>query len=56
MSHWRLVTPALVRAVARAGGELYVWTVDDAERISHLRRLGVTGVISNDPRLFALAT
>ncbi len=30
MSHWRLVTPALVRAVDRGGGELYVWTVDDA--------------------------
>ena len=30
MAHWRLVTPALVRAVAAGGGELYVWTVDDA--------------------------
>ena len=31
MAHWRLVTPRLVRAVAGAGGELYVWTVDDAD-------------------------
>lgn len=53
MAHWRLVTPALVRAVARAGGELYVWTVDDRKRIDELERLGVTGVITNDPRLFA---
>ena len=30
MAHWRLVTPALVRAVRGGGGELYVWTVDDA--------------------------
>jgi glycerophosphoryl diester phosphodiesterase len=53
MVHWRLVTPALVRAVAEAGGELYVWTVDDARRIKRLEALGVTGVITNDPRLFA---
>jgi glycerophosphoryl diester phosphodiesterase len=52
MSHWALVTPRLVRAIADAGGELYVWTVDDAERIARLRELGVTGVITNDPRLF----
>ncbi len=55
MAHWRLVTPALVKAIAVAGGELYVWTVDDAPQINHLRGLGVTGVITNDPRLFALA-
>ena len=30
MAHWRVVTKGLVRAVASAGGELYVWTVDDA--------------------------
>jgi glycerophosphoryl diester phosphodiesterase len=52
MAHWRLVTPRLVRAIARAGGELYVWTVDDPGRIRALQALGVTGVISNDPRLF----
>lgn len=52
MAHWRLVTPRLVRAVRRAGGELYVWTVDDPERLRDLEALGVTGVITNDPRLF----
>ena len=52
MAHWRLITPRLLRAVTGAGGELYVWTVDDAEQIEALERLGVTGVISNDPRLF----
>ena len=56
MSHWRLVTPRLVRAVRRAGGELYVWTVDDQRRIRSLEAMGVTGVITNDPRLFATAT
>ncbi len=51
-AHWRLVTPRLADAIRRAGGELYVWTVDDRERIESLERIGVTGVISNDPRLF----
>jgi glycerophosphoryl diester phosphodiesterase len=52
MSHWRLVSPQLVRAIHRAGGQLYVWTVDDAEMIERLSGLGVDGVITNDPRLF----
>ncbi|HEX7297859.1 MAG TPA: glycerophosphodiester phosphodiesterase [Solirubrobacteraceae bacterium] len=56
MSHWALVTPRLARAVHEAGGELYVWTVDDARRIATLEALGVTGIITNDPRLFASAT
>jgi glycerophosphoryl diester phosphodiesterase len=53
MAHWRLVTPSLVRAVRAAGGELYVWTVDELPQIRTLEQLGVTGVITNDPRLFA---
>ena len=52
MCHFKLVTPALLEAVSGAGGELYVWTVDDARRIRSLEALGVTGVITNDPRLF----
>jgi glycerophosphoryl diester phosphodiesterase len=52
MAHWRLVGPRLVSAVRRAGGHLYVWTVDDAQRIAALEALGVDGVITNDPRLF----
>ena len=51
MAHWRLVTPALARAVAAAGGELYVWTVDDSAEIRRVAGLGVAGIISNDPRL-----
>ena len=54
MAHWALVTARFARHIAAAGGELYVWTVDDAERIATLEALpGVTGVITNDPRLFA---
>jgi len=51
MAHWLLVSPRLVEAVRGGGGELYVWTVDDARRIEQLSRLGVDGVITNDPRL-----
>ncbi|HWF55196.1 MAG TPA: glycerophosphodiester phosphodiesterase [Solirubrobacteraceae bacterium] len=52
MAHWRLVSPALVASVRAAGGELYVWTVDELPRIRALQELGVDGVITNDPRLF----
>jgi glycerophosphoryl diester phosphodiesterase len=52
MAHWRLVSPQLVRAVHAAGGELYVWTVDDAAQIRELEAMGVDAVITNDPRLF----
>jgi glycerophosphoryl diester phosphodiesterase len=53
MAHWRVVTRALVRAVAEGGGQLYVWTVDDARMIAKLTAMGVDGIITNDPRLFA---
>ncbi len=52
MAHWRVVTPALVRAVAEGEGQLYVWTVDDARMITKLTDMGVDGIITNDPRLF----
>jgi glycerophosphoryl diester phosphodiesterase len=53
MAHWRVVSRALVRAVAEGGGELYVWTVDDARMIAKLTAMGVDGIITNDPRLFS---
>jgi glycerophosphoryl diester phosphodiesterase len=56
MAHWALVTPRLAGAVRSAGGDLYVWTVDDRAHIERLDALGVTGVITNDPRLFTAAT
>jgi glycerophosphoryl diester phosphodiesterase len=53
MAHWRLVTPRLVSSIRDAGGELHVWTVDELPRMRALAALGVSGVITNDPRLFA---
>ena len=52
MSHFLLASPQLVRAVHDAGGEVYVWTVDESKRIELLDSMGVDGVITNDPRLF----
>jgi glycerophosphoryl diester phosphodiesterase len=52
VANWRIVTPRLIAAVEEANGELYVWTVDDASRIQSFEAMGVTGVITNDPRLF----
>jgi glycerophosphoryl diester phosphodiesterase len=52
MAHQILASRRLVHAVHDAGGRVYVWTVDDARRIGALERMGVDGVITNDPRLF----
>jgi glycerophosphoryl diester phosphodiesterase len=53
MAHWRVVSTRLLRAVREGGGELYVWTVDDARMIERLTAMGVDGIITNDPRLFS---
>ena len=53
MVHRLLVSRLLVARVHEAGGQIYVWTVDDSGEIARLEALGVDGVITNDPRLFA---
>ena len=40
MAHWRLATPRLARAIRAAGGELYVWTVDDRQADRRARAHG----------------
>jgi glycerophosphoryl diester phosphodiesterase len=52
MAFHSLISTRLVKAVHDAGGELYAWTVDDAESIERLFAMGVDGIVSNDPRLF----
>jgi glycerophosphoryl diester phosphodiesterase len=52
MTHYLLVSRALVREVHGAGGQVYVWTVDDEDAIRRFSAMGVDGVITNDPRLF----
>ncbi len=53
MAHHRLVDRELVRRVKDAGAELYAWTVDESTLIDRLTGLDVTGITTNDPRLFA---
>jgi glycerophosphoryl diester phosphodiesterase len=48
-----LVSPRLARICKLAGVELIAWTVDDEKRMHQLVAAGVTGLCSNDPRLFA---
>lgn len=52
MAHRLLVSRLLVERIHATGGQLYVWTVDDAAEIARLEALGADAVITNDPRLF----
>ena len=48
-----LVSARLARICELAGVELIAWTVDEEARMRKLVELGVSGLCSNDPRLFA---
>ncbi|HEX5711898.1 MAG TPA: glycerophosphodiester phosphodiesterase [Solirubrobacterales bacterium] len=48
-----LISARLARICKLSGVELIAWTVDDEKRMRRLVELGVTGLCSNDPRLFA---
>ncbi len=48
-----IVTRRLAQVTRAAGVELIAWTVDDLPRMRKLVEAGVTGLCSNDPRLFA---
>ena len=53
MAQHRLVDASLVADVQGRGGWLYAWTVNERHAIESLRRLGVHGIATADPRLFA---
>jgi glycerophosphoryl diester phosphodiesterase len=48
-----VVTERLVDQCHEQGLELIAWTVDDLPRMRTLAALGVDGICTNDPRLFA---
>jgi glycerophosphoryl diester phosphodiesterase len=48
-----VITRRLVDACHDLGLELIAWTVDELEPMRRLAALGVDGICSNDPRLFA---
>jgi glycerophosphoryl diester phosphodiesterase len=54
-AYQHVITPKLVEAANQQNIELIAWTVDDAARIRALAEMGVHGICSNDPRLFAVA-
>ena len=45
------VTPELVVRCRQCGVGLWVWTVDDEERLAELDRMRVGNIVSNDPAL-----
>lgn len=53
MAQYRLVDRTLVGQVAELRGTLCAWTVNERGAIERLRGLGVHGIITADPRLFA---
>ncbi|MDP9188853.1 MAG: hypothetical protein M3O25_06355, partial [Actinomycetota bacterium] len=54
-AYHHVISPSAVEAAGAAGVELIAWTVDDLGRMVELIEMGVGGVVSNDPRLFAQA-
>jgi glycerophosphoryl diester phosphodiesterase len=51
--HHGLSSRALAQAAHDADCILIAWTVDDAQRMRELAAMGVDGICTNDPRLFA---
>ncbi len=56
MLYQKVVSGRAVKTVRRAGGKVFVWTVDEPGRIRELQRLDVNGVTTNYPELFAQIT
>jgi glycerophosphoryl diester phosphodiesterase len=53
MAQHRLVDHGLLEEVVDRHGLLYAWTVNERPAIDRLRALGVHGIATADPRLFA---
>jgi glycerophosphoryl diester phosphodiesterase len=53
MANHKLVGEALVAAVRERGAEIHCWTVDCRTTVERLESLEVSGITTNDPRLFA---
>jgi len=53
MLYHRLVSRAAIKTVHQAGRKLFTWTVDTPQRLRELRDLGVDGIATNHPDLFA---
>lgn len=51
--HWTFVSSLVVRRCHALGIAVYAWTVDDADAARALDGLGIDGIITNDPGIFA---
>ena len=56
MANHKLVGQALVDAVRERDADIYCWTVDSRPILERLESLEVSGITTNDPRLFAPAS
>lgn len=53
MLYQKVVSGPAVKVVHQAGGKVFTWTVDTPQRMRELRELGVDGITTNRPDLFA---
>jgi glycerophosphoryl diester phosphodiesterase len=51
--HYSVASSEAIERAHDLGAPVYVWTVDDAERVERLVRWGADGIITNDPRVFS---
>ena len=56
MLNHKVVAQPTVDTVHRAGKKIFVWTVDDLAQLRRIKNLGVNGIASNYPDLFAKST
>lgn len=49
---WKLVTPQLIKACHELNMKVIPWTVNDKQKITELKNMGVDGIISDFPNLF----
>ncbi len=52
--HHSVATPEAVARAHELGAAVYVWTVDDPALAERLLEEGADGIITNDPRIFAI--
>jgi glycerophosphoryl diester phosphodiesterase len=53
MLHWQVIGKSVVERCHAAGAAVLAWTVPSQEQLAMLEELGVDGVITDDPRIFA---
>lgn len=53
MLYHRVVSRSTAQTVQALGGKVFVWTVDDPGVLQRVHAMGVNGVASNDPEIFA---